>query len=1313
MLKKGKPKQDKKGQYLRKDSPFNIRDLIMRTPTCSSPNRSPQLQNEEKQTKPVKQDTPTKPSLAEILKTGNDKLADIIQELGSFDVSTIQRRSDPRIKALTGRINAIIAEIVGRNSEEYDDYVIYSLDSLPITIGGSWYPLPEVQEGYHKGIQTAVSKLTFLLTIQRRKLEAITTDKPKQHVVKEPSIDQAITGKEKVSLVNLRGKIKSRETVFFKQVQPANGNGQTSHSHTNETDLTVSTIKKIHQENNSKPLQAESKRITEYNVDKESGKGIPREPKNFVLLENLEEKLKKLEEEMTVCEIPQAEPVEIGQGKLLGGPDHEAASLSTLMSKLNDIVSSEPEYKEAYTKMVPDNVENVLPLLENEISACVVIDGDAAGESFAAMAELESSGSENEEILIIDGDDLLSSESNFIEALEKDDGMQETIESAARNNYADNIAEGKKRVSLEDLEQKLREFEQKEEVEKELPEDFKKTEREEVLLIEDTKGLSDQIMQELSRDACPEEVCETQSGDEAVLVSGGDVNSNKQALLMNDDQQSDETYYSGVSQNTLGDHEIMIIGCDSGLPEDVSDELHSEEELSANAEMQSLTPETSVVVLEGRDDLAGQSDAGMPMIIDLFSRANPKDVFFVGRDEYSRKEIILEDLEERLEGFSSLEPEQEYVSLINLYQAEEVEAHPEESETNERADEHEISVTMVLAIADVQDDLENQCNIAELLSAGFDQEVRCIETIVEDETLEFSEAVTCDRNTVLEFECGFLPNDCDDTYYQVATDELMENVLFNEPNKEVIDQDIIQEKAFEECADRTLLKDIEALSENNYEVLISAPDDMNGFEPTLKKTNDEKNFEIDATELSQFNPSSLYDSENENLGELKIANRDAILEETVFVVRGEELTNQAIEDLQEDIKKTLMELPEQTTDDAFEFSLDDEGLLTINERAALLEETTKYHQEDSASLEVNEVEEQVSLQPDIYEVPTEAILKSLDCQVTISQSVEDWANNSLIIENNNEIQEKFEIEEITSAERREFGFLETDEVFDPFAQDLQEHVATIELTNEFGPNGCLRNNSGEDELLSCEFFEKNLTDSEDANSRENKVDESLRDTILLEALEEMLNNLETSTPEQNHVSSEIITTQSTPSPKDEKSLVVESQEESPKKAVLIKTTEERCNPFAMTEIEKEKLNTKIFHADDLQTQIGELRYRIDDLKTFDVDSIEQRFDPRVRALGDTVNSTLADIFGRNTPSYWQHALPSLDSLPVVVGGPKLSSEELRDAYRRRINDAISKVNTTISILEAKLGTIKDKGSGGQVLFFTPKTSKYPDIQSLR
>ena len=258
-----------------------------------------------------------------------------------------------------------------------------------------------------------------------------------------------------------------------------------------------------------------------------------------------------------------------------------------------------------------------------------------------------------------------------------------------------------------------------------------------------------------------------------------------------------------------------------------------------------------------------------------------------------------------------------------------------------------------------------------------------------------------------------------------------------------------------------------------------------------------------------------------------------------------------------------------------------------------------------------------------------------------------------------------------------------------------------------------RNNPSEDEPLSGEVFEKFLIESEEATSKESKVGESLRDTILLEALEEMLSNLETNTPEHGDVGPEVVTNQGTPLPKDEQVLIIESQKEPPPKAVLIKTVEARSNPFAMAEIGKEKSHAKTLCADDLQTQIGELRYRIDDLKTFDVELIEQRFDPKVRALGDTVNNTIADIFGRNTPLYWQHALPSLDSLPVVVGGPKLSPEELRDAYRKRISDAISKVSITIDILEAKLSNLGDKGTGGQVLYFTPKAPQYPDIQSLR
>ena len=88
MLKKGKPTQDKKSQYLRKDSSFNIRNLVMRTPTSTSPDRSPDIYSEEKQTKSIKQDIAPKPSLADLLIEG-------VAERLEINVGGIEAGADP------------------------------------------------------------------------------------------------------------------------------------------------------------------------------------------------------------------------------------------------------------------------------------------------------------------------------------------------------------------------------------------------------------------------------------------------------------------------------------------------------------------------------------------------------------------------------------------------------------------------------------------------------------------------------------------------------------------------------------------------------------------------------------------------------------------------------------------------------------------------------------------------------------------------------------------------------------------------------------------------------------------------------------------------------------------------------------------------------------------------------------------------------------------------------------------------------------------------------------------------------------------
>jgi hypothetical protein len=1332
MLKKGKPTQNTKSQYLRKDSSFNIRNLVMRTPTSTSPDRSPDVYSEDKQTKPSKQDIAPKPSLTDLLKTGNEKLEDLIQELSSFDVSTIQRRSDPRIKAITGRINDTLAEILGRNSEEYDDYVIYSLDTLPMTIGGSWYPLPEVREGYRKGIQSAVTKLISLLNAQDKRIEALTAEKPFCPAPQEQTANPIIAAKEKVSLVNLRGKIKSRETVLFSHTQPANGNGPASHSLISGPNLPEGTTRGAHQENSYDSPRTEGKGISDGNGDQRSIKEASRDRKNVVLLENLEEKLRKLEEEMPVVEVPeqkiifsqnqepQTAPAQQEQDtKLLGEPDHKEIPLATLMAKLNEIVSSEPEYAEAYTKMVPGNEEKVLPLYEDEDCTRAVIDGEISHASFVEMAGLESSGLEIEdEVLVIDGDNVLFLESNFIEALKGDNVSQEAVESAQKNEHVDNIANGKKRLSLEALEQKLKEFEEREVAGKELPADSEKTESEEVLLIEGTDELPEGMMNELAQETGSAEVCEAEFGNE----------------------------------------EVLVIDCDAGLPDDVSDELPLEEDFCDNLEEKSYGFEANPGVPNSFDVFPDQFDLGRTLIIDLFSQATPFELALHDRDEHTRKAVLLEDLGERLRDFDSPRSEQEYLSPMNFYNVEETEVHSEKRGATEHTAEkhfadltdsnhkqpedqpmvaffghdfltstpvdesiieptvyvilgHEITASRFMEMAHTQGDSYSPYDLTEAVSAGSVQDSQLSDAIIEDNILELSETTAYGEIPIVESEKEFFAAGWDDLLYQEAATELIENNLFFEPIEETSDANRVEGQTYEELPDQILLKDVRSLSDHDYETLITSPVDVLNFEPTLIEIVDEKRLELDIVELAQIDSDVLPDEENEDQGKLD-AFGEVIPEEAVFIVGGEELTNEATRELGEENEITLMELPEQITD-ALERNLTDEELKTISERVELPHEIAENLLDEAVLFESNRPQEPVSLQFDIDQANTEAISNGLDCEAAFSQSVVDLATEPVLVENNNEIPESHEIDKLVSVGRREFGLLEIDDVFAAVDQDTMTHDAVFELTGECGPLDLLENKSSEDEPLSIEVFEKCLNESEGDTIAESRVEESSRDSILLEALEEMLSNLETSTPGKSYIQPDESTTQSIPPLKDEKVLLIESHEEPPKKAVLIKTGNERNNPFAVTDIGKERTHSKALRADDLHAQIGELRCRIDDLKSFDVNTIEQRFDPRVRALGDTVNATLTDIFGRNTSAYWQHALPSLDSLPVVVGGPKFSQEELRDAYRRRINDAISKVNITIDILEAKLSKCEDKGAGGQVLFFAPKAPEYPDIQSIR
>jgi predicted nucleotide-binding protein len=121
-------------------------------------------------------------------------------------------------------------------------------------------------------------------------------------------------------------------------------------------------------------------------------------------------------------------------------------------------------------------------------------------------------------------------------------------------------------------------------------------------------------------------------------------------------------------------------------------------------------------------------------------------------------------------------------------------------------------------------------------------------------------------------------------------------------------------------------------------------------------------------------------------------------------------------------------------------------------------------------------------------------------------------------------------------------------------------------------------------------------------------------------------------------------------------------------------------------------DSKILSGEDLRVGIRKLQRRIDDLNGFDVSAIEERFDSKGTALTNKINSTLADIFGRDTSEYKDHSVWSLDTLPLVMGGRDYHVSEIRAAYQKGINDAITKLTSVREMLEEKLEDFAEEGA---------------------
>ncbi len=108
----------------------------------------------------------------------------------------------------------------------------------------------------------------------------------------------------------------------------------------------------------------------------------------------------------------------------------------------------------------------------------------------------------------------------------------------------------------------------------------------------------------------------------------------------------------------------------------------------------------------------------------------------------------------------------------------------------------------------------------------------------------------------------------------------------------------------------------------------------------------------------------------------------------------------------------------------------------------------------------------------------------------------------------------------------------------------------------------------------------------------------------------------------------------------------------------------------------------------IEKGIPKLKRRIDELRGFDVGSIEEQFDAKVKALETKVNDSLAGIFGYNTIEHNKYSV-RLDTLGVIWGGGEKPLPVVQDAYKKGIKEAIINLTSLKETLEEKLEDIEE------------------------
>lgn len=130
-------------------------------------------------------------------------------------------------------------------------------------------------------------------------------------------------------------------------------------------------------------------------------------------------------------------------------------------------------------------------------------------------------------------------------------------------------------------------------------------------------------------------------------------------------------------------------------------------------------------------------------------------------------------------------------------------------------------------------------------------------------------------------------------------------------------------------------------------------------------------------------------------------------------------------------------------------------------------------------------------------------------------------------------------------------------------------------------------------------------------------------------------------------------------------------------------------------------------AQEMKAAIPKLERRIAELRSVDVSTIQERGEPRMEALEQKIDDTLIEIFGNDTVEY-RRSRVGLDTASVnFLQGTSMG--EVREGYRRGIDQAISTLTTIIELFGEKLTDLGESPAGRAVRAFG-ELDLHPEIE---